>query len=123
MWNAEAMRHATRISDRLGAAAFVFGARNTILWPYLHGYADDLVALLAQQISRDAGVHSPAHPQYDAVFGSIHAKQRISTNSQLSQWRRKLLRNLPRNGVAGAPPSSLTARLTNGLPLNVKRQG
>ena len=63
MWNAERMRHAARISDRLGAAAFIFRARDTILRPYLHGNADDLVALLAQQISRDTGVHSPAHPE------------------------------------------------------------
>src|SRR5437867_8420435 len=63
MWNAERMRHAARISDRLGSAAFVFRARDTILRRYFHGDADDLVSLLAHQTSRDAGVHPTAHPQ------------------------------------------------------------
>src|SRR4029434_4304548 len=99
------MRHAARIGDRLWAAAFVFGARDTVLRPYFHGYADDLVALLAQQISRHARVYSSAHPQQNALFRSIHAKQRISTNSQLSQRSGELPRDLPRHGVAGAQTS------------------
>src|SRR4030095_17015818 len=69
MWNAEGMRHATRISDRLGPTTFVFRARDTILRPYFHGYADDFVALLAEQISRDAGVQSPAPAQHNASYG------------------------------------------------------
>src|SRR5258705_7270910 len=77
MWNSQRMRHAARISNRLGSAAFVFRAGDTILRPYFHGYADDLVALLAQQISCDAGVHSPAHPQQNALFLWIHPDEEL----------------------------------------------
>ena len=63
MRNTQRMCHTARIGHSLRTAAFVFRARDAILRPNFHGNADDLVALLAQQISRDAGVHSPAHPQ------------------------------------------------------------
>ena len=56
------MSDCTRVRDRLRAATFVLCARDAILWPHFHRHADNVVALLAQQIAGDAGVHSTAHP-------------------------------------------------------------
>src|SRR6266436_5375083 len=75
MWNAERMRHAARIGDRLRSAAFVLRARDTILRPDLHRHANDFVALLAQQISGDAGVHSTAHAEQNTLTVSIHSSE------------------------------------------------
>ena len=75
MWNAERMRHAARIGDRLRPAAFVLRSRDTILRPDLHRDADDVVALLAQQISGDAGVHSTAHAEQNTLFGFVHRNE------------------------------------------------
>src|SRR5207247_1830562 len=73
MRNAQGMCNGTRVSHRLRTTAFVLGARDAILRPYFHGYADDLVALLAQQISCYAGVHPAAHPKKNTLFVSVHA--------------------------------------------------
>src|SRR5882672_4697421 len=75
MWNAESMGYAARIGDRLRPAAFVLRARDTILRPDLHRDADDVVALLAQQISSDAGVHSTAHAEQKTLFGFVHRNE------------------------------------------------
>src|SRR5437763_2803808 len=75
MWNAERMRHAARIGDRLRSAAFVLRARDTILRPDLHRYANDFVALLAQKISGDAGVHSTTHAEQNTLFGLVHRNE------------------------------------------------
>src|SRR5437899_4641505 len=72
MRDPERMRHAARISDRLRPAAFVLRTRDTILRPHLHSHANDVVALFAQQISCDAGVHPTAHAKENALFVSIH---------------------------------------------------
>ena len=75
MRNAERMRYAARIGDRLRPAAFVLRARDTILRPDLHRHANDFVALLAQQISGDAGVHSTAHAEQNTLFGFVHRNE------------------------------------------------
>src|SRR5262245_33658250 len=75
MWNPERMRHAARIGDRLWSTAFVLCSRDTILRPDLHRHANDFVALLAQQISRDAGVHSTAHAQQNTLFHFLHRNE------------------------------------------------
>src|SRR5438094_3081923 len=66
--NPKRVRHAPGVGNGLRSATFVFRARDAILRPDLHGHADDIVALLAQQIARDAGVHSTAHTKKDALF-------------------------------------------------------
>src|SRR5262245_18371749 len=48
MRKAKRMRYAARVGERLRTAAFVFCSRNTILRPYFHRHANDVVALLAQ---------------------------------------------------------------------------
>src|SRR3954464_383984 len=62
MWKAKGMSNGARVGHGLWPATFVFRARDAVLWPHLHGHTDDLVALLAQKIPSDAGVHSTAHP-------------------------------------------------------------
>ena len=73
MRNTERMRHAARISDRLRTAAFVLRAGDAVLWPHFHRHADHVVALFAQQISGDAGVHSTAHAKKNTLFGFVHS--------------------------------------------------
>src|SRR5256885_3132600 len=75
MRNAERMRYAARIGDRLRPAAFVLRSRDTILRPNLHRDANDFEALLAQQISGDAGVHSTAHAEQNTLTVSIHSSE------------------------------------------------
>ena len=72
MRNAERMRYAARIGDRLRSAAFVLRARDTILRPDFHRHAYHVVALFAQQISGDAGIHSTAHAKKNALFSFVH---------------------------------------------------
>jgi len=67
------MRHAPCIRDSLRTAAFVLGARNAILRPNLHRHADDVVALLAQQVAGDAGIDTTAHAEENALFRSVHS--------------------------------------------------
>src|SRR5712691_3405582 len=97
------MRNSACVSYRLWPATFVFRARNTILRPDLHRHPDDFVALLAQQISRDAGVHSPAHSEQYAFFLSIHRSEEFRS-------------------IAGRV-NERTGTLTNLLPRRVNRQG
>src|SRR5205809_2912129 len=74
MGNPKRVRHAAGVGYRLRPATFVFRARDAILRPDLHGNADDVVALLAQQIARDAGVYSTAHAEKHSLSISIHVK-------------------------------------------------
>ena len=64
------MSNAARVRDRLRAAAFIFGARDTILRPDFHRDADDVVSLFAQKVPRHAGIDPAAHPEEDAFFHS-----------------------------------------------------
>src|SRR5438552_11257031 len=73
MRNAEGIRHAARISDCLRAATFVLCTRDAVLRPDFHGDADDFVALLAQQISGNAGVYSTAHPKKNTLPFPAHS--------------------------------------------------
>src|SRR5438874_11964582 len=75
MWNAERMRDAAGIGDRLRTAALILRSRDTILRPDLHRHTNDFVALLAQQISGDAGVHSTAHAKQNTLFGFVHRNE------------------------------------------------
>jgi hypothetical protein len=75
MRNAESMGYAARIGDSLWPAAFVLRSRDTILRPDLHRDANDFVALLAQQISSDAGVHSTAHAEQNTLSGFVHRNE------------------------------------------------
>ena len=72
MRNTEHVRHVARVSHGLRPATFVFRARNAVLRPDFHRHADDVVALLAQQITGDAGVHSTAHPKKNALIFLCH---------------------------------------------------
>src|ERR1700719_2764955 len=86
----------------LWPAAFIFRARNAILRPHFHRHADDIVSLFAQQKSGNAGIHSPAHPEQQALIVSLH-------------WNQEFRRIAGRvNARAGT--------LMNGLPRKVKRQ-
>jgi hypothetical protein len=60
--------YAARIGHGLWAATFVLGPRDAILRPDLHGNADDIVSLFAKEVTRDAGVHAPAHAEKNALF-------------------------------------------------------
>src|SRR5436305_11479714 len=66
------MRDCPAGSDPLWPTTFVFRARNAVLRPHFHCHADDVVALLAQQITGNAGVDSTAHTEKDALFFSAH---------------------------------------------------
>src|SRR5438876_230077 len=66
------MRDRARIRHRLRAAALVLRARDAILRPDFHRHADDVVTLLAQQVSGDARVHATAHSQENTLLARIH---------------------------------------------------
>src|SRR5438094_6830518 len=76
MWNSEHMSDATRVRHRLWPATFVLRPRNAVLRPYFHRHPNDVVALLAQQITSDAGIDSAAHAEKHALFVSrIHPRK------------------------------------------------
>src|SRR5947207_14041814 len=102
------MRDAPRVSHSLRPAAFVFRARDAILRPDFHGYTDDVVPPLAQQITRDAGIDAAAHAEKDALFFSVHCPEKVTV----------LLAAVNR-----LRPGGRTGTLTNGLPARVNRQG
>src|SRR5262249_9862467 len=101
--NAERMRYAARIGDRLRPAAFVLGARDTILRPHLHRDADDIVALLTQQKSGDARVHPTAHAKQNALFVTIHSNEELRSSSLPVNQVDRLLRKAMTEG----PPKAL----------------
>src|ERR1043166_3085281 len=72
MRNTQRMRNAARIGHCLWSTTFVFRARDAILRPDLHGDADDVVALLAQQIARNAGIPPAAHPKPFPLLVRVH---------------------------------------------------
>ena len=73
MRNAERMRHSARVGYSLWPTAFVLRARDTILRPHFHRDADHLIALFAQQVTGDAGVHSTAHTEKNTLFSFVHS--------------------------------------------------
>src|SRR5947207_15552701 len=102
------MRDAPRVSHSLRPAAFVFRARDAILRPDFHGYTDDVVPPLAQQITCDAGIDAAAHAEKDALFFSVHGAEKVTV----------LLAAVNRFRSGGR-----TGTLPNGLPVSVNRQG
>src|SRR5205807_9441887 len=76
MRNTERMRNATRVRYGLWPATFVRRPRNAVLRPHLHRHSNDIVALLAQQITSNAGIDSTAHAEKHALFISrIHPRK------------------------------------------------
>lgn len=72
MRNPQRMRHAARIGDRAGPAAFVLRARDAILRPDLHRHAHDIVAPLLEQVRGHAGIDAAAHSEDDPGFCFRH---------------------------------------------------
>src|SRR5712691_9834308 len=97
------MGDTARVCDRLRAATFVLCARDAILRPHFHRYTDDIVALLAQQITGDAGVHSTAHAKQHAFLVPIHRGEEFRSIADRVNER--------------------TGTLTNLLPRTVNRHG
>src|SRR3954465_11288479 len=69
------MRNSTSIGDRLRATALILRTRNATLWPDLHSNADDLIALLTEKETSDAGIDSAAHPKKDSPFCCCHRRE------------------------------------------------
>src|SRR5438874_5366180 len=83
MWNSEGMGNSACVCHGLWPATFVLRPRNTVLRPHFHRYPNDVIALLAQQITSDAGIDSAAHAKKHALFVSrIHARK-IAEAAQL----------------------------------------
>ena len=61
--------HAARVRNGRRTAAFVLGAGNAVLRPDLHGYADDVKALLLEQVGSHTRIHPAAHAQKNALIG------------------------------------------------------
>ena len=66
------MRDVPGIRHGLRAAALIFRAREAILRPDFHSHADDVVALLAEQVAGDAGIDAATHAEEDACFFRVH---------------------------------------------------
>src|SRR6185369_16566346 len=81
------MRDAPRIRDRLRTAALVLRPRNAILRPDLHRHPDDVIALLAEQIARDAGVDPAAHAEQDALFRAVHGTRKVGAKGGMVNGR------------------------------------
>src|SRR6266536_2217999 len=76
MRNTERIGNAARVRHRLWPATFVRRPRNAVLRPHFHRHPNDIVALLAQQITSDAGIDSAAHAKKHALFVSrIHPRK------------------------------------------------
>src|SRR5438034_8423285 len=76
MRNTERIGNAARVRHRLWPATFVLRPRNAVLRPHFHRHPNDIVALLAQQITSDAGIDSAAHAKNHALFVSrIHPRK------------------------------------------------
>jgi len=76
MRDVEHVRDATRVRHGLWPATFILGPRNTVLRPHFHRHPNDVIALLAQQITSDAGIDSAAHAKKHALFVSrIHPRK------------------------------------------------
>ena len=90
MRDAEGVGDGAGIGDRRGAAAGVFGLRDAILKPDLHRHADDIVALLFEQVSRDGRIDAAAHADDDARFGGLHSRQRYGLQRRRPAQERSL---------------------------------
>ena len=66
--NSERVRHTASVRHRLWAAALVLRPSNTVLRPDLHRHANNVVALLAQQMTGDTGIHPAAHSEQYALL-------------------------------------------------------
>src|SRR5438270_12820322 len=88
------MGNRARVSDGLWSATFVLRARDAILRPHFHRYADDIVPLLAQQIAGDAGVHSAAHANQHAFLVRIHRGEEFRSIADRVNERTGMLTNL-----------------------------
>src|ERR1700737_3587464 len=69
------MGDCARVGDRLRSATFVLCTRDAILRPHFHRTPDNVVSLLAQQISGNAGIPSAAHPKQNAFLVRIHRSE------------------------------------------------
>src|SRR5664279_2687962 len=103
------MGHAARVGHGLGPAALVLGARDAILRPDFHGHTEDIVAFLAQEVTRHAGIDASAHAEKDARFACVHCAGKVRAPRQAVNSFRAL--------------PGRTGMLTNGLPPKVNRQG
>src|SRR5207237_10442463 len=87
MWNSEHMGDATRVRHGLWPATFVLRPRDAVLRPHFHRHPNDIVALLAQQITSDAGIDSAAHAKKHALFVSRTHPRKIGESAQLVNAR------------------------------------
>jgi hypothetical protein len=91
MWDTESMGNSTRVRHGLWPAAFVLRPRNAVLRPHFHCHPNDVVALLVQQITSDAGIDSAAHAKKDALFVWRIHPQKIGESAQLVNERTVIL--------------------------------
>src|SRR5438046_4082351 len=113
MRNAQRMRHAARICYCLGTATFVLRTGDTVLRPDFHSDADHVVALFAQKISGDAGVHSTAHSKKNALLLSVHSNAKVNVEKRPSNCR----------WVARASRALVSASRRNNLSFEFRLQG
>src|SRR5438128_10991264 len=71
------MGHRARVGDGLRPTALVLRPRDAVLRPNLHRHAHNVIALLAQKVSRHAGIHSTAHPEQNVFLVWLHLKERV----------------------------------------------
>ena len=67
--NSQFVAHRPRIGNRLRPAAFILGARNTILRPKFKRDSDNVVALIEQKRCRCRGIDASAHANNNARSG------------------------------------------------------
>src|SRR5881394_2092200 len=91
MRNTERMSNATRVRHGLWPATFVLRPGDAVLRPHLHRHPNDIVALLAQQITSDAGIDSAAHAKKHALFVSRIHPRKIGESAQLVNRHPELL--------------------------------
>src|SRR5262249_55363186 len=67
VWDAQLVTDRAGVGNGLRSTAFIFGARNAVLWPELECDADDVVALFEQKRGGGGGVYSSTHAADDAL--------------------------------------------------------
>src|SRR4029077_1009380 len=87
MRDGEHVRDATRVRHGLWPATLILRPRNTVLRPDFHRHPNDVIALLAQQITSDAGIDSAAHAKKHALFLSRIHSRKIGETAQLVNAR------------------------------------
>src|SRR6476620_10125346 len=115
MRDVEHVRDATRIRHGLWPATFILGPRNTVLRPHFHRYPNDVIALLAQQITSDAGIDSAAHAKKHALFVSRIHSRKIGEAAQLVNVipsAAKRNRGIPECDLKGFATASTTLGIT-----------